>query len=163
MKYSIMIIAAIAAFVLGGCSTYESSADKRTTTTNYDVATGKVASVIVSEEGVKESKEITDGAAMSESLRIGDAGNAVDRGFELTDFNLGFYDYGLKWFSLNFNSTKAPATAAASNTVVDSFATNAKAKKTEIQTGSLGVNTTVATSTADAKKTTATDSSTASK
>ena len=155
MKNILLLILAV--FALGlfvaGCSTYERTADEITTTTNYADDGKTVKSDVVVEKGVKDIKEITDASVAVNSLEEADKGTASDRSGSLTSFNLGFANYGLTFKSASLNSTRAPATAAASDSVFKQMAKVKSAGKTTIQTDALGVNTDKAKAAAADQKT----------
>lgn len=121
-----LAILAGAVFALAACST--------TTTTTYYKEDGKTVDRVVVEESV------SDANALAGYLKEADSGNATDRALDVTKFTLGYGDVGLAWLSIGGSSTKAPATEAASNNVLESMAKVKAAHKTSIQTESLAVN-----------------------
>lgn len=141
MKNLITKLATVIAgcLLMVACSTYEDSVGERTTTTNYD-ASGKITSIVVVEKDVKSYKELTDARSFSESLQDVDKDKASDRSASYTNFCLGYGDVGLTWKSVDANSTRAPASASASDKVLKAVAEVKKAQKTTIQTDNLGVN-----------------------
>ena len=132
MKKILSSISIVSVLLMVGCtSTYKSDIQKRTTETKYD-ENGRVTAVIVVDEGVSELKEITNTAAAAEALKIPD-GKLSERSLSLTNFNFG--ESGLKWFSLELNTTQAPATPTESDKVYVGVAESKKASKTTFQAG----------------------------
>ena len=86
-------------------------------------------------------ESVSDANALAGYLKEADSGNATDRALDVTKFTLGYGDIGLAWLSIGGSSTRAPATEAASNDVLESMAKVKAAHKTSIQTESLAVNT----------------------
>lgn len=137
MKKILTAISAIAVLLMVGCtSTYKTTIEKRTSETKYD-AEGKITSVIVVDEGILELKEITNTAAAAEALKIPD-GKMSERSLALTNLNLG--ESGFKWFSLELNTTQAPATASDSDKVYLGIAESKKASKTTVEAGDVKIN-----------------------
>jgi len=137
MKRVLTAISAIAVLLMVGCtSTYKSDIQKRTSETKYD-ENGRVTAIIVVDEGVSELKEITNTAAAAEALKIPD-GKLSERSLALTNLNLG--ESGFKWFSLELNTTQAPATATDSDKVYLGIAESKNASKTTVEAGDVKIN-----------------------
>lgn len=133
---NILFLIITTALICGCTSIYEQSIDKRTTETFYDSA-GKVARVVVVEDGVKKLEKITNTKAAADALKV-DSSKLSERSVALSNFNLG--EGGLKWFSLDVQSVQAPAKQASSDSVLQSVATSKQAGKTQIQTSTISVN-----------------------
>lgn len=121
-----LAVLAGAVFALAACST--------TTTTTYYKEDGKTVDRVVVEQSV------SDANALGSYLKEADAGSATDRSLDVTKFTLGYGDVGLAWLSVGGSSTRAPATEAASNNVLESMAKVKATHKTSIQTEGLAVN-----------------------
>ena len=139
MKTIVKLSSLIPAIFLIACSSYERSAEKIETTTNYNDK-GEIASVVITETNVKELKEITDGRSAMELLEEADKGTASSRSISYNKAVVGYNDVGLTLKSITLDSTRAPATPASSDSVLINMGEVKKANKTTIQTSSLSVN-----------------------
>ena len=128
MKKNIVKLAvlAVAVFALCACST--------TTTTTYYKEDGKTVDRVVVEQSV------SDANALGAYLKEADSGSATDRALDVTKFTLGYGDVGLAWLSIGGSSTRAPASEAASDVVLENMAKVKATHKTSIQTEGLAVN-----------------------
>ena len=129
MKKALNAVLIAAATLAAACST--------TTTTTYYKDDGTIDHVVV-------ESEISDANALANYLQQADQGCATDRSLDVTRFTLGYADIGLSWLSIGGNSTRAPATPAAANNILEGMAKVKTAGKTTIQTEKLAVNTEVA-------------------
>ena len=128
MKKNIVKLAVLAGavFALCACST--------TTTTTYYKEDGKTVDRVVVEQSV------SDANALASYLKDADSGSATDRALDVTKFTLGYGDVGLAWLSIGGSSTRAPASEAASDVVLENMAKVKAAHKTSIQTEGLAIN-----------------------
>ena len=128
MKKNIVKLAVLAGavFALCACST--------TTTTTYYKEDGKTVDRVVVEQSV------SDANALGAYLKEADSGSATDRALDVTKFTLGYGDVGLAWLSIGGSSTRAPASEAASDVVLENMAKVKAAHKTSIETSGLAIN-----------------------
>ena len=129
MKKLLLSLCSAVSVFMAGCSTTEK-------TTTYYKEDGKTVDRVV-----YEVSEISDVNSIGSYLRDVDEDKAGDRSGNLSKLSFGYGDIGLSFFSVNLNSTRAPAKAAASDKVLDSVAKVKAAGKTTVQTESVGVNT----------------------
>lgn len=121
-----LAVLAGAVFALCACST--------TTTTTYYKEDGKTVDRVVVEQSV------SDANALASYLKDADSGSATDRALDVTKFTLGYGDVGLAWLSVGGSSTRAPASEAASDVVLENMAKVKAAHKTSIETSGLAIN-----------------------